>query len=82
MGTSLFKYIGPSYVDRVFATEHLITVKCGTPAEFNDPYELFLTMNFRERPELIAFYSDVIGQLPQLPTTCLRASQDTASFDS
>jgi Protein of unknown function (DUF2971) len=78
MGTSLFKYVGSSNVDRVFATKGLLTLKCGTPAEFNDPYELFLTMNFRERPELIAFYTDVIGQLPQLPTTCFSTSPSVA----
>ena len=74
MGTSLFKYAGPSNVDRIFAIKGSLTLKCGTPAEFNDPFELFLTMNFRERPELIAFYTDVIGQLPQLPTTCFSKS--------
>ena len=67
MGSSLFKYVGSSYVDRVFATQGFVTLKCGTPAEFNDPYELFLTMNFQEQPELIAFYTDVVGQLPNLP---------------
>jgi hypothetical protein len=51
-----------------------VTLKCGTPAEFNDPYELFLTMDFQEKPELIAFYTDVVGQLPQLPTTCFSKS--------
>ena len=74
MGSSLFKYVGSSYVDRVFATQGFVTLKCGTPAEFNDPYELFLTMNFQEQPELIAFYTDVVGQLPQLPTTCFSKS--------
>lgn len=74
MGNSLFKYVGPAYVDRVFQTEGYLTLKCGTPAEFNDPYELFLTMDFQEKPELIAFYTDVVGQLPQLPTTCFSKS--------
>lgn len=74
MTSSLYKYVGPSYVDRIFAIDNHVTLKCGYPAEFNDPYELFLTMDFQEKPELIAFYTDVIGQLPQLPTTCFSKS--------
>jgi hypothetical protein len=49
-------------------------LKCSTPKEFNDPYELFLTIDFTERPELLAFYQEVIGALPQLPTTCFSRS--------
>ena len=38
-----------------------MTLKCSLPRNFNDPYELFLTVNFREKPEALAFYTDVIG---------------------
>ena len=31
-------------------------------------------MDFGERPELIAFYADVVGELPQKPTTCFSRS--------
>ncbi|UCU99881.1 DUF2971 domain-containing protein [Acidovorax radicis] len=31
-------------------------------------------MDFTARPELIAFYGDVVGEIPQLPTTCFSRS--------
>lgn len=74
MSKHLYKYVGHGFIDKVFAASELVTLKCGYPAEFNDPYELFLTMDFTEEPELIAFYGDVIGKLPQLPTTCFSCS--------
>lgn len=70
----LYKYVGPAFIDKVFSAQGQVSLKCGYPAEFNDPYELFLTMDFGESPELLAFYADVIGQLPQLPTTCFSRS--------
>lgn len=74
MSRHLYKYVGHGFIEKVFADPALVTLKCGYPAEFNDPYELFLTMDFTEKPELIAFYGDVIGKLPQLPTTCFSRS--------
>lgn len=71
---SLFKYVGPGSIDKVFTSQEFVTLKCGYPSEFNDPYELFLTMDFTEKPEMIAFYRDVVGDLPQLPTTCFSKS--------
>jgi hypothetical protein len=70
----LYKYVGPASIEKVFSSPEVVTIKCGYPSEFNDPYELFLTMDFTEKPEMIAFYSDVVGKLPQLPTTCFSLS--------
>ena len=39
-----------------------------------DRYELFLTIDFKQEPEVLAFYADAIGELPQLPTTCFSRS--------
>lgn len=71
---TLYKYVGPEYRDKVFQSPHVATLKCSRPNEFNDPYELFLTINFDEEPDVLAFYSDAIGDLPQLPTTCFSRS--------
>lgn len=70
----LYKYVGPSYLDRVFSGVDRITLKCSLPKDFNDPYELFLTVDFNQEPGALAFYQDAIGQLPQLPTTCFSRS--------
>lgn len=74
MSTSIYKYVGSSYLDRVFdSTEH-VTLKCFCPKAFTDPYELFLTVDFNDDPEALAFYAEVIGDLPQIPTTCFSRS--------
>lgn len=70
----IYKYVGASYLDRVFELRNYVTLKCALPKDFNDPYELFLTVNFREKPEVLAFYRDVVGDLPQLPVTCFSRS--------
>lgn len=74
MSKYIYKYVGASYLDNVFRLPEHVTLKCGYPKDFNDPYELFLTINFKQKPGLLAFYSDVIGELPQLPTTCFSRS--------
>lgn len=42
--------------------------------EFNDPFELFLTIDFNRNPEELAFYLDLIGDGMQFPTTCFSTS--------
>jgi len=77
MGTKsrkIYKYIGPEHTNRVFHASDVVTLKCSLPKEFSDPYELFLTIDFNERPDALAFYADAIGELPQLPTTCFSRS--------
>ena len=51
-----------------------VTLKCAYPEEFNDPYELFLRVTFKDDPELLAYIAETIGDLPQLPTTCFSKS--------
>ena len=74
MAKFLYKYVGPTYIDKVFADRDHICLKCSYPKDFNDPYELFLTIDFDESPEILAFYADAVGELPQLPTTCFSRS--------
>ena len=74
MSKYIYKYVGSSYLDKIFMTKEHITLKCSYPKDFNDPYELFLTIDFNERPEVLAFYADAVGELPQLHTTCFSRS--------
>ncbi len=70
----LYKYVHPDYVGKVFSSEDHVSLKCSYPKDFNDPYELFLTMEFDQEPEALAFYAEVVGKLPQIPTTCFSRS--------
>jgi hypothetical protein len=74
MNKNLYKYVAATHLDKVLATPEGATLKCSRPKDFKDPYELFLTIDFRETPKMLAFYRDVIGQIPQLPTTCFSRS--------
>lgn len=67
---SIYKYVSLEHLDKVIGANNKVTLRCSYPKDFNDPYELFLTIDFKERPEVLAFYLEVVGKLPQLPTTC------------
>lgn len=72
----LYKYVGPGTVPRVFSEPGECRFKCSHPKDFNDPYELFLTVDFNQEPEVLAYYKEVIGKIPQLPTTCFSTAPD------
>lgn len=74
MSTKIYKYVCCSYLHKVIGLPGQVTLKCSCPKNFNDPYELFLTIDFKEQPDVLAFYKDLIGNLPQLPTTCFSRS--------
>lgn len=70
----IYKYFGASYWRAVLGQPGQITLKCSFPKDFNDPYELFLTVDFTDEPEVLATYGEIIGVLPQVPTTCFSRS--------
>ena len=67
----LYKYIGPDVLDLAFSKVGKVSLKCSYPKDYNDPYELFLTIEPNEvEPEILAYYQEILGDVPQLPTTC------------
>jgi hypothetical protein len=70
----IYKYASSQFIGNIFSSSENVTLKCALPKDFNDPYELFLTINFDEEPDALAFYADAIGELPQWPTTCFSRS--------
>jgi len=74
MPSKIYKYMGPEVLTKAFSDEDYCGLKCSYPKDFNDPYELFLTIDYQQDPELLAYYQDVVGKLPQLPTTCFSKS--------
>lgn len=74
MNKCLYKYAGPGNIDKIFCQSDTVSLKCSYPKDFNDPYELFLAIDYPQKPQLLAFYEDVIGGMPQLPTTCFSRS--------
>jgi hypothetical protein len=74
MSQYLYKYAGPAHLDKIFAAHDKVTLKCSRPDQFNDPYELFLTIDYNQDPDVLAYYADAVGSIPQVPTTCFSRS--------
>jgi len=74
MKKNIYKYFGAGTLEKVFANPDQVTLMCSYPKDFNDPYELFLTVDFDQRADIMAFYAEAVGELPQLPTTCFSKS--------
>ncbi|MEM4988790.1 DUF2971 domain-containing protein [Collimonas sp. H4R21] len=74
MTKKLYKYVGSSYIDKIFSSGDKISLKCSYPRDFNDPYELFMTIDFDQEPDVLAFYAEAVDEVPQWPTTCFSRS--------
>lgn len=72
----LYKYVRPDVVPKMFGDGETVLLKCSPPSEFNDPYELFLTVDFNIEPILLAFYEDLVGEMVQTPTACFSRAPD------
>ncbi|WP_170335440.1 DUF2971 domain-containing protein [Ruegeria arenilitoris] len=70
----IYKYFSSSVIDLVFQREGFCGLKCSLPKEYNDPYELFLGLNFDVPTECLATYRDIVQVVPQYPTTCFSKS--------
>ena len=74
MSKKIYKYISADIFDIIFNKEGFCGFKFSLPKDYNDPYELFLTIDFKNDPERVAFYNEVINSLTQFPTTCFSNS--------
>jgi len=71
----IYKYMGPKILDLAFNPEdEKVGFKCSLPEDYNDPYELFLSIDRNLDPQMLAFYQESIGEVPQIPTTCFSKS--------
>lgn len=57
-------------IQKIFIRDYFCAIKCSLPKDYNDPYELFLGLDTSVSTRDLAFYNDVIQEIPQLPTTC------------
>jgi len=72
--TKIYKYFSNDVIELVFEKEGFCGVKCSLPKDYNDPYELFLGMDLNTPTDQLAFYKDIISEIPQSPTTCFSKS--------
>ncbi|OUV22220.1 MAG: hypothetical protein CBC55_05305 [Gammaproteobacteria bacterium TMED95] len=76
--SKIYKYFSHDVMRLVFDRDELCGVKCSLPKDYNDPYELFLGLDPNTSPDQLAFYNDVVGGIPQKPTTCFSKSPTVA----
>ena len=74
MGKKLYKYIGAEILNIAFEKDGFCSLKCSYPKDYNDPYELFLTISFNQTPDVLAFYKEIVSDIEQYPTTCFSKS--------
>ncbi len=73
----LYKYAGPGLVKKALKRKGLAYLKFDYPKNYNDPLELFQTVRGEEDdPRVIAYYAEILGEIPQLPTTCFSRRPD------
>lgn len=75
MGRKIYKYLGPDILPLAFNEKGSVSIKFSLPKDYNDPFELFLSIDpSQTKPELLAFYRDIVQEIPQHPTTCFSKS--------
>lgn len=74
---NLYKYLSSEHFSKIFSDDGLVHLKASYPKDFNDPYELFLTVETKGvSPEVLAYYEEILGNVPQWPTICFSARPD------
>jgi len=73
----LYKYSPPDVFKKMFAREGFVGLKCDLPKNYNDPFELFLSVNAEDAEvDTIAYYLEILGEIPQMPTSCFSKRPD------
>lgn len=73
----LYKYSPPNVLTKMFARKGFVGLKCDLPKNYNDPFELFLSVNAKDADlEDIAYYLEILGEIPQMPTSCFSKRPD------
>ncbi|MCX5508223.1 DUF2971 domain-containing protein [Pseudomonas sp. BJa3] len=70
----LYKYMGPDIADRFLLADHKCTLKLSYLKDYNDPFEFFLTIDYNQEPEILAYYKEIIAMVTHQPVTCFSKS--------
>jgi hypothetical protein len=70
----VYKYFSSEVLELVFNRDGFCGLKCSLPKDYNDPFELFLSVDLNVSAECMATYREIVNELPQLPTTCFSKS--------
>jgi hypothetical protein len=70
----LYKYLGPDIADIFLQKDGTCSVKLSYLKDYNDPFEFFLTINYDQEPEILAYYNEMISMVIEHPVTCFSKS--------
>lgn len=71
---NLYKYMGPEIADKLLLANGNCSLKFSYLKDYNDPFEFFLTIDYNQGPEILAYYNEMISMVTQQPVTCFSKS--------
>lgn len=71
---NLYKYMGPEIADKFLLSNGDCSLKLSYLKDYNDPFEFFLTIDYNQGPEILAYYNEMISMVTQQPVTCFSKS--------
>jgi len=71
---NLYKYMGPEIADKLLLSNGNCSLKFSYLKDYNDPFEFFLTIDYNQEPEILAYYNEMISMVTQQPVTCFSKS--------
>ena len=71
---NLYKYMGPDIADKLLLADNKCSLKLSSLKDYNDPFEFFLTIDYNQEPELLAYYKEIISMVTERPVTCFSKS--------
>lgn len=71
---NLYKYMGPEIADKFLLQNGSCSLKLSYLKDYNDPFEFFLTIDYNQGPEALAYYNEMISMVTQQPVTCFSKS--------
>lgn len=70
----IYKYMGPDIADKFLLANKMCSLKLSYLKDYNDPFEFFLTIDYNQGPEILAYYNEIIAMVTQQPVTCFSKS--------
>ncbi len=71
---NIYKYMGPEIAEKFLLANGSCSLKISYLKDYNDPFEFFLTIDYNQGPEILAYYNEMISMVIQHPVTCFSKS--------
>ena len=66
--------MGPEIAEKFLSANDTCSLKVSYLADYNDPFEFFLTIDYNQEPEILAYYNEMISLVTQEAVTCFSKS--------